>query len=68
MTDFRFSTEFNSTERSPMEPCTAPTADDFAVDNNTLIWVNIAGEMRVYSYDGVKVQYQVVQLSAKVDA
>ncbi len=67
MADFDDSTVFNATQRSPMEPCTPPTVDDFEYSQDTLIWANIAGEMRVYSYNGAKVQYQVVQLGVKVD-
>ncbi len=68
MTDFTDSVDFNYTQQSPMEPCTAPTVESFENDQGTLIWSNISGEMRVYSYDGVKVQYQVVQLGAKIDS
>ncbi len=64
MTDFTDQEAFKEFDRSPMVPCTAPTAADFS-DNDTLIWCNIAGEMRLYSYDGVKVEYQVVQLGPK---
>lgn len=55
---------FKEFDRSPMIPCTAPTSADF-VDGKTLIWCNIDGEMRLYSYNGVKVEYQVVQLGPK---
>ncbi len=68
MADFDDSTVFNATQRSPMEPCSAPSVDDFEYNQNTLIWANISGEMRLYSYDGVKVQYQVVQLGVKIDS
>ncbi len=67
MTDFTDSNVFNYTQQSPMEPCTEPTAEAFENDQDTLIWSNISGEMRLYSYDGVNVQYQVVQLSAKTN-
>ena len=68
MTDFTDGDKFNYTQQSPMEPCTAPAVDSFEYDNDTLIFANIAGEMRLYSYDGVKVQYQVLQLGAKIDS
>lgn len=68
MADFDDGVVFNGTQQSPMEPCTAPTADDFEYNQDTLIWVNISGEMRLYSYDGAKVQYQVVNLGAKIDS
>ncbi len=66
MADFDDGVVFNGTQQSPMEPCTAPTVDDFEYNQDTLIWVNIAGEMRLYSYDGVDISYQVVQLGSKV--
>lgn len=67
MADFDDAVAFNATQRSPMEPCTEPTAEDFEYNQQTLVWVNIMGEMRLYSYDGAKIQYQVVQLGAKID-
>lgn len=68
MADFTDSEVFNYTQQSPMEPCTAPTSEAFEEEPNTLIWSNINGEMRLYSYDGTKVQYQVVQLGSKIDS
>lgn len=68
MTDFNDGVVFNATQRSAMEPCTPPTVEDFEYNQDTLVWVNINGEMRVYSYDGVKVQYQVPDLGVKIDA
>ena len=68
MVDYVDGDVFNDTQRTPMEPCSEPTVEEFEYNQNTLIWVNIDGEMRLYSYNGAKIQYQVVQLGAKVDA
>ena len=68
MADFIDQEEFGDFDRSPMVPCMEPTSADFEYDADTLIWVNIAGEMRLYSYNGAKVQYQTLTLSSKVDA
>lgn len=67
MTDFNDGIVFNATQRSPMEPCTPPTVEDFEYNQDTLIWVNISGEMRVYSYDGTNIQYQVPDLGIKIN-
>jgi hypothetical protein len=67
MADFDDAVAFNATQRASMEPCTAPSVSDFEYDQGTLIWANIGGEMRIYSYDGVKIQYQVPDLGAKID-
>lgn len=65
MADFTDAVVFNGFNQSPMEPCTAPTVEQFQeLDAGTLIWANIAGEMRVYSYNGSIVQYQVVSLGS----
>lgn len=67
MANFTDSDVFNYTQQAAMEPCTEPTVESFEDNQDTLIWSNILGEMRIYSYDGVKVQYQVVQLGTKID-
>lgn len=67
MADFTDSLVFNYAQQSPMEPCSEPTEGDFAEDEDTLIWANINGQMRIYSYNGSKVQYQIVQLGLKID-
>ena len=66
MTVFNDDVVFNYAQQSPMEPCTAPTADAFSSNPDTLVWVNISGEMRMYSYSGTIVQYQVIELGAKI--
>lgn len=66
MATFNDADVFIEALRSPMVPCTEPTASDFDDDVNTLIWTNIAGEMRIYSFDGVNVQYQTLNLSGKI--
>lgn len=68
MANFLDSDVFVEYLRSPMAPCTAPVASDFSEDPDTLIFCNIAGEMRLYSFDGVKVQYQVLQLGSLIDS
>lgn len=68
MTVFNDDAVFNYTQQSPMDPCTAPTIDAFEEHNDTVVFVNISGEMRVYSYNGVKIQYQVLQLGSYIDA
>ena len=65
MATFVDSVVFVDASQAIMPPCNAPTASDFEEDNNTLIWANIAGEMRLYSYNGVDVQYQTLTLSGK---
>ncbi len=68
MTTHIDSEAFSAYDRSPMTPCSAPTSVDFTEEPNTLIWCNINGEMRLYSYNGVNVQYQTMSLSTKIDS
>jgi len=67
MADYDDSVAFKDTQRAIMEPCTEPTVDDFQYDQDTLVWVNVSGQMRLYSYDGVNISYQTLTLSAKVN-
>ena len=57
---------FIDANQAHMPTCNPPTADDFAEDNDTIVWANIGGEVRLYSFDGVNVQYQTLNLSAKI--
>jgi hypothetical protein len=66
MTVFSDDVVFNYAQQSPMEPCTVPTVEAFEANQDTLVWVNIGGEMRMYSYNGTIVQYQVIELGAKI--
>jgi hypothetical protein len=68
MAIFNDNTVFNYTQQSSMDPCTAPTIEAFEENSSTVVFVNIAGEMRLYSYNGAKIQYQVLQLGTHIDA
>lgn len=67
MTTFTDTVVFNDAAQAHMPPCNPPVLEDFLQAPNTLIWANINGEMRLYSYDGVNIQYQTLTLSAKVN-
>ena len=65
MVDYVDSSLF-TTEWYDLEKVDEPALEDFA-DTDSLKLVNISGELRLYSNDGAKVQYQTFTLSAKVD-
>lgn len=68
MTHYIDADVFEQYNRVTMMPCSAPDSTEFEDDNDTIILANIAGELRKYSYNGAKVQYQTFTLSAKIDA